>query len=119
MDLSKILTLTVLTILTGIGDSQGFVHSANVWHNGQFIWSEAMKSAAGFVLGTASFWIAVKFLQEYGVVAAELQTIGWFAITIIGVAVGSGKFLQWTLLDQALAATLLLGIAVLISRTSI
>lgn len=118
MNFFEIIILISLTVLTGLGDSQGFIHSAKVWDHKQFIWSEASKSAAGFLLGTVSYWMIVKFLQQHGVVAAEVQTIGWFAITIIGVSLASGKFLQWTIFDQILATSILFGIGVLILRTS-
>lgn len=117
MDFSKIVILAALTVLTGLGDSQGFLHASKVWNQGEFVWLEAVKSATGILVGTLAYWGVVKFLQEYGVRAAELQTLGWFAITIIGVAVASGKFLTWTLFDQIFAFILLLGIASLIART--
>lgn len=119
MNFSEIIFFIFLTILTGLGDSQGFIHASRVWDKGVFVWGEAFKSAGGFALGTAAYWIIVKFLQHHGVVTAEIQTLSWFAITIIGVSLASGKFFQWTLFDQILAASILFGIGVLMIRTNI
>jgi hypothetical protein len=50
-------------------------------------------------------------------VATEAQTLVWFAATIIGVAILSGQFLRWQLLDQSIAVVVLAGIAWLLART--
>lgn len=112
-----IILIIVITLLSGLGDSQGFFHSSNVWHNGKIVWMEIGRSAMGFGFGIIMFWVVVKFLQEFGIVSPEIQTIGWFAVTIIGVALTSGKFFQWHLVDQTIALALLIGLSVLSFRT--
>ena len=61
--------------------------------------------------------IALRTLGAWGVVATEAQTLVWFAATIIGVAILSGQFLRWQLLDQTVALGVLAGIAWLLART--
>ena len=42
----------------------------------------------------------------------------WFAMTIIGVIVFSGRFFSWPRLEQGVATLLLLGLAWLLVRTA-
>lgn len=120
MDLSKIqtlITVVILTVITGLADSQGFVHAAKVWEKGHFISPEAIKSAVAIIIGLVSYWLLIKFMQQYGIFSAEIQILIWFVVTIIGVALFSGKIFQWTVLDQAIALITLFGIGALIIRT--
>lgn len=106
-----------LTIISGFGDAHGFVHSARVWKAGQWMWAEVAQSAVGFAFGMSVYWLAVRYYQQLGVSLAETQTIFWFAVTLIGVAVASGKFLHWAMIDQAVALAVLGGIGWLLVRT--
>lgn len=112
----NIFIIIVITICSGIGDSQGFVHAANIWHKGRIVWAEVLKSSLGFSVGIFLYWIVIKFLNDVGIKSAELQTIGWFSVTIIGVALSSGKFFQWDPFDQIIAIGILSGIAWLMVR---
>jgi len=106
-----------ITLVSGIGDSQGFIHAAKMWRSGDLILSELGKSALGFSVGIGSYWLAAKYLTEFGVLAPETQTLVWFGTTMVGTAFISGKFLQWQTIDQIVAAVVLLGIAWLLFRT--
>ena len=35
------------TLVSGLGDSLGFIHAAYIWQNGALIWNELFKSALG------------------------------------------------------------------------
>ena len=48
---------------------------------------------------------------------AETQTLVWFAVTIIGVAVLSGHFARWQRVDQVAGALVAAGAAWLLVRT--
>src|SRR6202035_1526730 len=78
--------LIVLTLISGLADAQGFVHAANIWQSGKLIWPEVIKSASGFALGIVVYWICIRFLQDFRIISPEIQTLGWFTATIIGVA---------------------------------
>jgi hypothetical protein len=106
-----------ITVVSGIGDSRGFFHAANMWRHDALVFSEFGKSALGFSIGISTYWIAVKYLNQLGVLSPEIQTLIWFGITIVGVAFISGKFLQWQTIDQIIAVAVLLGIAWLLFRT--
>ena len=104
------------TLLSGVGDALGFIHAAKMWRGGDLIMIELGKSALGFSIGIGSYWFAAKYLNEFGVLSPEIQTLIWFGVTIVGVAFASGRFLQWQTIDQVIAAVVLLGIAWLLFR---
>lgn len=110
--------IIIFTLLSGWGDSQGFLHASNIWSEGKLIWLEVLKSALGFGLGIGMYWISIRFLQEFKIISPEIQTIGWFTVTIIGVALFSGKFLHWHLIDQIVGVAILFGIVWLLVRTT-
>ena len=77
--METILLIAVFTLLSGLGDAQGFVHAGRVWDGGHFNWIEALKSAAGFQFGVFMYWVAVRHLASQGVLAPEVQTLFWFS----------------------------------------
>jgi len=119
MDLSLIKTITliaVFTLIAGFGDAQGFIHASKVWEKGRFIWSEAGKSLLAYGFGTCFFFLSIKYLQEIKVFSTEAQTLFWFSVVIIGVAIASGKFFQWDIVDKFIALVVIGGIALLMIR---
>jgi hypothetical protein len=118
-DQVRLLLFTLgITLVSGVGDSLGFIHAAKMWRGGDLIVSELGKSALGFGIGISSYWIAAKYLTEFGVLSPEAQTLVWFGVTIAGVAIISGKFLQWPPIDQMVAAGVFLGAAWLLFRAN-
>lgn len=116
---AKVLVLIVgVTLVSGIADAQGFIHAARIWQNDRLVWGELGKSALGFVAGIATYWLSLRYMKALGVMAPELQTLIWFGVTLIGVAVISGKLLRWPLLDQGVAVAVLAGIGWLIFRAN-
>ena len=114
--ISLVVLLIALTLLSGVADAQGFVHASNVWLNGKPVWPEVMKSAVGFGGGIVAYWICIRFLQEFSILSPEIQTIGWFTATILGVAMFSGKFVHWSIINQLVGIAVLLGVAWLLAR---
>ncbi|MCL4867473.1 MAG: hypothetical protein KJ063_00760 [Anaerolineae bacterium] len=106
-----------LTLLSGVGDAFGFLHAAAMWQEGRLIWREFGLSAFGFAFGITAFWLAVRFMKQVGIVAPEIQTLIWFAVTMIGVALASGKFFHWPWREQIVAITVLGGIGWLLVHT--
>lgn len=109
--------IILLTLLSGLADAQGFIHAANAWLNGKIVWKEALTSLLGFGVGAILYILVINFLRQAGIVSAEVQTLLWFSAAIIGVAVISGKFLHWQLLDQCIGIIVLCGVAWLLFRT--
>ena len=113
----KVIILIIgLTLLSGFADSQGFLHAAHIWEDRRVIWPEVAKSAIGFGGGIILYWIVLKYLAVH-VAAPEMQTIIWFGVTIVGVAIASGKFAQWQRMEQLVAVGVVLGISWLLVRT--
>jgi hypothetical protein len=117
IDPLRLLILVALTLVSGVGDAQGFIHAARMWKDGALVWRELLGSALGFAVGIGSYWIAVRYFVRAGVLAPEVQTLVWFGATMIGVAVVSGRFLGWRGIDQVVATGVLLGLGWLVLRT--
>ncbi len=115
--LLPILLVVILTVASGIGDSLGFSHAAAMWNQGRLDWNEFAKSAAGFALGIGTYWLVVRFLNQLDINAPEIQTLLWFGVTLLGVALLNGNFFRWQLLDQLVAVGVLAGIGWLLFRT--
>lgn len=99
-----------LTILSGIGDSYGFIHAARVWREGQLVPGELGRSVLGFAVGIGMYFVVIRFLNELGITGPELQTIGWFAVTIVGVALISGEAARWAVVDRVVAVLCVVGV---------
>jgi len=112
-----IVLIIILTILSGWGDAHGFLHASRMWAGGKLIWLEVMKSALGFAVGIGLYWICIRFVQEFKVVSPEVQTLAWFATTMVGLALFSGKFFQWQQSDRIVGIVVLGGIVWLMIRT--
>ncbi len=112
------LTLLILafTLVSGIGDAQGFVGASLMWSGPSVVWRELIRSAAGFALGAIGYWFAVRSMREVGVVATEIQTLLWFGVTIVGVALLGRSVGRWSPVDQAVAVGVLAGIGWLLFR---
>jgi hypothetical protein len=114
----KILIIVLaLTLISGFGDAQGFVHASRLWQAGRPVYPELAKSAAGFLVGIAAFWLSVRYMNQLGVISPEIQATLWFTTAIIGVALASGRFLQWPRFDQLIALLVLFGLGYLVFRT--
>lgn len=107
-----------ISILAGVSDSQGFVHAARIWQGGKVVLHELGKSALGFGVGMGGYWLSLKYLQVLGVLAPETQTLIGFGVTMLGVALASGRCLRWQPLDQVVGVVVLLGLIWLLCRTS-
>ena len=110
------LLIFAFTVASAVFDAMGFTYAAQVWQGTRLNGAVAAKSAASFMIGITMYWAAVRFLSEAGIVTAELQSLLWLGVTIVGVAVLGGRFFQWPLVDQVLAVNVLASLAWLISR---
>jgi hypothetical protein len=112
-----VVLIVTFILLSGLGDAQGFIHSSRIWQGGRFVWAEALKSVLAFLFGIFMFWMALRYLGQFGIVSAEIQTLFWFGVTLVGVAVLSGRFVRWERPDQLVAVGVLAGIGWLLVRT--
>ena len=93
----------IFTILSGFGDAQGFIHAARVWTTKEIVWPEMLKSGLGYGFGVIVYWFSLRFWGMLGINSPEIQTIGWFVVTIVGVALINGEISKWTIIDQIAA----------------
>jgi hypothetical protein len=99
-----------LTLASGIGDSYGFIHATQAWNGGTLIGSELARSALGFAIGIGTYWLVVRYLEALGVQSATIQTLGWFAVTIVGVALISGDIARWSPINKAIGVAVVAGV---------
>lgn len=81
------------------------------------MWPAVGMAALGWAVGITLYVFSLRFLSRGGVRSAEMQTMLWFAMTIIGVVIFSGKFFRWPRLEQAVAVLVLAGLGWLLVRT--
>jgi hypothetical protein len=114
--LAPLVLVLVLSCLSGLADARGFLHASRMWRTDGLVWLELARSAAGFAIGITFYWISTRFMHRLGIAAAEMQTMIWFAATAIGIAVASGRFGGWPVLDQLVAFTAAVAVAWLLVR---
>lgn len=112
-----ILLIFGLTLASGLADAQGAIHAAKIWQDDRLIWPEVGKAVLGFAVGITLFFIVVKYMNALGIVAPEIQTITWFSMMIVGVALFNGAFFTWQWSEQVVAVGVLAGIGWLLFRT--
>lgn len=112
-------SLLLVTLMSGYADSQGFIHAAEIWQGDRLSWLALTKSASGFGIGIALYWYSLRYMHKLGIVAPETQTVIWFTVTLIGVAVTSGRFSRWPWVEQFVAIGIVSGLAWLLFRSSV
>jgi hypothetical protein len=112
------LIILILLALSGFADSLGFVYAARIWQHDAVSWSNLGKSALGWWIGISFYLLSLKFMARVGVTSAEIQTAVWFAVTILGVGIFSGRFFTWPRLEQTVAVLVLVGLGWLMVRTA-
>ena len=117
MTIATPLFIFVLLALSGLADALGFFYASRIWQGGALSWTELGKSALGWAVGISLYVVALRPMQSVGVTSAEMQTAVWFAMTIIGVVVFSGRFFAWQWIDQTLAVLVVVALGWLLVRT--
>jgi hypothetical protein len=115
--IKPILFIIGLTLVSGLADAQGAIHAAKIWQGDKLVWVEVGKSVLGFTVGISTFFIVIKYMNQLGIIAPEIQTITWFSMMIVGVALFSGAFFTWQWTEQVVAVGVLAGIGWLLFRT--
>ncbi len=100
----------VLCVISGLADSQGFVHAADVWRDEGVSWPSLGRSSLGFVVGMSSYWISIRFMNRVGLATADLQYLVWFLITLIGVGIATGSIRRWSGVDVAVGVMVVAGL---------
>jgi hypothetical protein len=114
---NSLLVFALISLSAG-ADSFGFIHAAKIWQQDTISWINVVWSAMAWSVGITLYMISLRYLARLGITAAEVHTMLWFAMTIIGVIVFSGRFFSWPRLEQGVATLLLLGLGWLLVRTA-
>lgn len=109
-------SIILLTLLAGFADSLGFLHATGVWRGNHFAWGPALKSALGFSLSIPAYWLVQRHMRNMGLLSPELQVLGWFAVTLICVALLSGNFWHWPPLEKVVGILVLMAVGWLMLR---
>ena len=115
--LKLILLVISLTLLSGLADGFGFLRAARIWQEGRIVWSEVGYSLLGFGVGISFYFLVLRYMQQLGIVLPEIQSVLWFTMAMVSVAVANGQFIRWSWIDQIVAVATLTGIGWLIVRT--
>ena len=118
MPFATALLILALLALSGFADSYGFFYASKIWQGGVLSWPALGKSALGWTVGISLYVVALRPMASAGVTSAEVQTTVWFAMTIVGVVILSGRFFHWPRLDQAVGLTVVMALGWLLARTS-
>lgn len=117
MKLASSASLLVLLALSGLADSFGFFYASRIWQQGTLSVPDLGRAAAGWVVGITLYVLSLRYFAAVGVGAAEIQTLIWFAMTIIGVVALSGQFFKWPHLEQGVAVGVIVALGWLLVRT--
>jgi hypothetical protein len=115
--LGNLVVVGLLTIASGLLDARGFVYAARVWPGGQFDLKMAAASMAAFAGGISAYILAVKFMQNAGILGVSLQSGIWFVVTAIGIAAMDGTLLQWSRTQQVVGVGVAIALGWLITTT--
>ena len=115
--LKLILLVVSLTLLSGLADGFGFLRAARIWQEGRIVWPEVGYTLLGFGVGISLYILVLRYMQQLGIVLPEIQSVLWFTMAMVSVAVANGQFIRWSRVDQVIAMATLAGIGWLIIRT--
>ena len=114
----SISALLIVTALSAFLDAKGFVYAAQAWRSGSLAPSVAFQSLLYFVGGVTIYIASIGFQQYLGVQSAAMQSIFWFAMTVVGVALLDGTIGHWTVAQRLVAVTVTVGIGWLLFSTA-
>jgi hypothetical protein len=118
MIIAQYVLLILLTVASAYADSRGFIWSDRAWDRSTVDWRAVRYALLGFGFGITTWLLAVKYLKQVGGVGVSAQAMGWFLLTILGVAAASGEFVKWSSADKILAMICVGCFAALVFRTS-
>jgi len=112
----NVVAAVVFTLTSGVLDAFGFVHASRAWRHDHVVMREVGWTFAYFLAGIAAYLFVVRHLSRLGVTATELQTLMWFGVTVLGVAVIQRSLGDWTNADRLVALVAVASVGWLVSR---
>jgi hypothetical protein len=114
----NLIIFPLLTIVSGAADSYGFNQAVKIWVDGQVVGSALARSSAGYAIGIAFYWLALRFVVNTHNASATLLTLVWFGATIVGVGVISGDTSSWDSVTWTLSVIVVLAIGGMLYKIS-
>ena len=102
--------LILITALSAFFDAKGFVYAAQAWRDGALVPRAVAWSLLNFFGGITLYIGSIGFQQRLGIESAAMQSIFWFAMTVIGIAIMDGTIAQWSMAQRAVGAAVTIGI---------
>ena len=114
--MTNILFAIILTLLSGFSDALGFIHASRAWDNDRFLLREAVWALVLFFGGIVTYVVAIRYFDRLGITSPEIQTLGWFAVTVIGVAAIQRTIVNWGPADRIMAVVAVISVGWLVVR---
>lgn len=110
--------LIALTAASAFLDAKGFVYAARAWREGSLDWRIGAISFSFTMAGVALYIFSIGLHQKLGIQSAAVQSVFWFAMTVIGIALLDGSIAQWSWAQRFVAAAVSVGIGWLLVTAS-
>ncbi len=110
--------LIIATALSAYFDAKGFVYASQSWKQGSLLIATSLLSLVTFIGGVALYIVSIGFQQRLGVQSAAMQSIFWFAMTVVGIALMDGTITQWSISQRVVGALVTIGIGWLLVSAS-
>lgn len=105
-----IIIAIVITITAALVEARGYVLSFAAFSNGNVnIWQLGV-SLLWYILGILIDYIALYTLSQSKIFIPELLSTIFMLSTIVGIALLSGQFFQWQLIDKIVAVLVAMGL---------
>lgn len=105
-------------LIAAIADARAIYHATRCWRSGQLVNAEFWLTVMFFLASIAPFVYSIKFFQKEGITSQTLQSLLWFATTVIFISVLDKSILNWARLDQIMSLIIALSLGILIYRVS-
>ena len=102
--------LILLTAASAYFDAKGFVYAAQSWRDGALVPRAVVLSLLNFMGGVMLYIGSIGFQQRVGVESAAMQSIFWFAMTVVGIAIMDGTIAQWSMAQRGIGVAVTIGI---------
>lgn len=102
--------LILLTALSAYFDARGFVYAAQTWRAGVLVPGIIFLSMVNFIGGITFYIASIGIQQRLGIESASMQSIFWFVMTVIGIALMDGTIAQWSMSQRVVGVAVTAGI---------
>lgn len=106
----------VFSLLSGLTDARGFASTSKMWDpSGKVIIMKGIEAGFWFLIGIASYMIAVRYMRQIGIESSPIQFIIW--LTLVGVSLMISNTRLLNISNMALVGAIFVLLGVLIHRT--